>query len=157
MLRGIALVADLQLDGFAKGGDSDHTLPLQLQSLQLRYLDLGGLAVRDLAAVPDSNNVLILAGPTMPHAGPFRLIRWRQAFSAHPAQPPESMALECTTTLLLRSGDGDNNHDKPEGLHLQHTGGELIVWIAYDSPSKNRRAGDGVCTHLDGFVVPGVG
>lgn len=158
VLRGIALVADLQLDGFAKGGDSDHTLPLQLQSLQLRYLDLGGLGVRDLAAVPDSNDVLILAGPTMPLAGPCRLIRWHDAFSAHPAHHPESMALECTTTLLLlRSGDPGDNHDKPEGLHLQHTDGELIAWIAYDSPSKHRRQGDGVCTHLDGFVVPGVG
>jgi len=158
VLRGIALVADLHIDGFAKGRDSDHTLPLQLQSLQLRYFDLGGLAVRDLAAVPDSNDVLILAGPTMPLAGPCRLIRWHDAFSAHPAQHPESMALECTTTLLLlRSGDPGDNHDKPEGLDLQHHNGELIAWIAYDSPSKHRREGDGVCTHLDGFVVPGVG
>ena len=158
VLRGIALVADLQLDGFAKSGDFDHTQPLQLQSLQLRYLDLGGLAVRDLAAVPDSNDVLILAGPTMSLAGPCRLIRWHHAFSAHPAQHPESMALECTTTLLLlRSGDPGDNHDKPEGLDLQHTDGELIAWIAYDSPSPDRGQGDGVCTLLDGFVVPGVG
>jgi hypothetical protein len=153
VLRGIALVADLQLGHLGTAG-----APLQLDQLRLRYLDLGGLAVRDLAVRPGHDDVLLLAGPTMTLAGPCLLYRWCDALAHRHAGSPDSLTIETPEPLLwIRSGDPGDNHDKPEGLHLQHTDGELIAWIAYDNPSKHRRQGDGVCTHLDGFVVPGVG
>ena len=153
VLRGIALVADLRLGNLGSTG-----APLQIDQLHLRFLDLGGLAVRDLAVRPGHDDVLLLAGPTMTLAGPCVLFCWRGALGDRHAGSADSLKIEKTKPLLwIRHGDPGDNHDKPEGLDLQHHNGELIAWIAYDSPSKHRREGDGVCTHLDGFVVPGVG
>lgn len=152
-IEGIALVADLRLGNLGRTG-----APLRIDQLHLRFLDLGGLAVRDLAVRPGHDDVLLLAGPTMTLAGPCLLYRWCDALSDRPAGSADGLKIEKTKPLLwIRSGDPSDNHDKPEGLDLQHLNGELIAWIAYDSPSKHRREGDGVCTHLDGFVVPGVG
>ena len=153
VLRGIALVADLRL-----GNLGNANAPLQLDQLRLRFLDLGGLAVRDLAVLPGHDDVLLLAGPTMTLAGPCLLYRWCDALRDRPAGRADSLTIEKTTPLLwIRSGDPGDKYDKPEGLDLQHHNGELIAWIAYDSPSAHRCEGDGLCTHLDGFVVPEVG
>lgn len=157
VLRGIALVADLRLAGLDDGDTSNACgNPLQLTSLNLHYLDLGGLAVRDLAVVPGSNDVLILAGPTMTLAGPCLLYHWREVFSSTPKK--EIKVQEPKALLWLRDGGPDAGHNKPEGLDLTWNNGDLIAWIAYDNPDKHRCRGTGCCTHLDGYVLPrGVG
>jgi hypothetical protein len=123
VLRGIALVADLRLGNL---GSTDA--PLKIDQLHLRFLDLGGLAVRDLAVRPGHDDVLLLAGPTMTLAGPCVLFCWRGALGDRHADSADSLKIEKTKPLLwIRHGDPGDNHDKPEGLDLQHHNGELIA------------------------------
>jgi hypothetical protein len=161
VLRGIALVVELHLAGLGEDSDSGesraHGSPLRLASHQLHFLDLGGLAVRDLALLPGGNDVLILAGPTMTLAGPCLLYRWREPFrSDAPAAgaPPEITVHTPEPLLWIRDGAPGPGHNKPEGLQLERIDGHLIAWVAYDNPDPNRRRGTGCCTRLDGFLLP---
>ncbi|MFN4867169.1 MAG: DUF3616 domain-containing protein [Cyanobium sp.] len=164
VLRGIALVVELHLAGLGEDNDSGesgdakaHGSPLRLASHQLHFLELGGLAVRDLALLPGGNDVLILAGPTMTLAGPCLLYRWREPFrSDAPAAgaPPEITVHTPEPLLWIRDGAPGPGHNKPEGLQLERIDGHLIAWVAYDNPDPNRRRGTGCCTRLDGFLLP---
>ena len=158
VLRGIALVAELHLAGLAVDGDAKALgSPLHLANHQLHFLDLGGLAVRDLALLPGGSDVLILAGPTMTLAGPCLLHRWRHAFSSDtPAAgaPPQITVHTPEPVLWIRDGAPGPGHNKPEGLHLERIDGDLIAWVAYDNPDQQRRQGAGCCTRLDGFLLP---
>jgi hypothetical protein len=153
VLRGIALVIDLRLGGL----DGDGTR-LRLEAHRCRYLSLSGLAVRDLAVVPGSDDVLVLAGPTMDLAGPCYLYRWRNAFGPEDRPPVEGISLERTEPLLWirdgRPGRPGAGSDKPEGLDVQWLGGQLLAWVAYDDPTAARIEGQGARTRLDGFVLP---
>jgi hypothetical protein len=64
VLLGIALVLDLRVGGLDVNGPT-----LSPARLRYRYLQFSGLAVRDLALVPGSDDVLVLAGPSMTLAG----------------------------------------------------------------------------------------
>lgn len=157
-IEGITVVLDLRLGGLHDAGESNaHGLPLHLISLKLRFLDLGGLAVRDLALLPDGDDVLILAGPTMTLPGPCLIHRWSQALAEDPHQQPvcDHMRFETPDPLLwIRDGDPGRHHDKPEGLDISRVDGDLIAWVAYDNPGHKRRHGKGCCTQLDGFLLP---
>jgi hypothetical protein len=155
VLRGIAMVLDLQLDGIEQDGSSTLTLAAQ----RFRYLQLNGLAVRDLAVVPGSDDVLVLAGPTMTVAGPCYLYRWRNALRPEEPRSGAGITVEEPEPLLWirdgRPGRPGKGSDKPEGLEVQRKGGRLLAWVAYDDPAEARRGGgQGVRTRLDGFVVP---
>ena len=155
VLRGIAVVLDLQLDGIEPSGSSTLTLAGQ----RCRYLQLNGLAVRDLAVVPGSDDVLVLAGPTMTVAGPCYLYRWRNALRPQEPRSGARITVEEPEPLLWirdgRPGRPGQGSDKPEGLEVQRKGGRLLAWVAYDDPTEARRqGGQGVRTRLDGFVVP---
>jgi hypothetical protein len=109
---------------------------LRLPSHHLHFLDLGGLAVCDLALLPGGNKVLILAGPTMTSAGPCLLHHWRDAFSSDaPAAgvPPEITVHTLETLLWIADGAPGPGHNNPE---------------------QQLRLGAGCCTHLDGFLLP---
>lgn len=156
VLRGISLVADLRLSF------SDDAL-LQLEGLRLRCLDLAGLAVRDLAVLPGTEDVLVLAGPTMTLAGPSYLYIWPSALAgAGPGDisPLSAPVREPVEPLLClrdgRPGRPDHGSDKPEGLELQRLNDRWIAWVAYDDPTESRTAcpGQGVATRLDGFALP---
>lgn len=155
VLRGIAIVLDLHLDGVKKDGSSTLTLAAQ----RFRYLQLSGLAVRDLAVVPGSDDVLVLAGPTMTVAGPCYLYRWRNALRPQETCSGAEITVEEAQPLLwirdARPGRPGKGSDKPEGLEVQRKGGRLLAWVAYDDPTEARRGkGQGSRTRLDGFVVP---
>ncbi len=154
VLRGIALLLDLRLDGL----DDDGSRTLTLAGLRFRYLQLSGLAVRDLAVVPGSDDVLVLAGPTMTLAGPCYLYRWRNALHPHESDRPAGVTVEEPEPLLWirdgRPGRAGEGSDKPEGLEVQRSEGRLLAWVAYDDPTVARRRGQGVQTRLNGFLVP---
>lgn len=164
VLRGMAVVLDLRLDGLETGAPtgSGQGRPLRLASLRLRILDLAGLGVRDLAAIPAGDDVMLLAGPTLELAGPCYLYRWRQAWSSGEPQGDDlgqELQVERPEPLLWlrdavpgRPGEGS---DKPEGLELQPEGEQLLAWIAYDSPRRLRLQEGGRGTQLDGFEVEG--
>lgn len=153
VLRGIALVVDLQL-----GGLDDDGPTLSLERWRCRHLQLSGLAVRDLAVVPGSDDVLVLAGPTMTLAGPCYIYRWRNALRPDDSAAPAGLTLEQPEPLLwIRDGcpgRPDQGSDKPEGLDVQRRDGYLLVWVAYDDPTVARGEGAGLCTRLEGFVLP---
>src|SRR5262249_57199754 len=77
----------------------------------LHFLDLDGLAVRDLAFIEGA--IFILAGPVGPVNGPFRIYRWhpKRRRKTHPPQPvynwpridthPEAL---CLLALAARKG-----------------------------------------------------
>jgi hypothetical protein len=164
MLRGIALVLDLRLAGL-----DDDSSNLTLTRLRYRYLDLSGLAVRDLAVLPGTDDVLVLAGPTMTLAGPCYLYRWRHALGGGEVDG-QTLKVEAPEPLLwIRDGrparlsqDPDNpeGSDKPEGLEVQRHDDRLLAWVAYDDPKRIRRGGENPPadspprTRLDGFVLP---
>jgi hypothetical protein len=153
VLRGIALVVDLRLDGL--DGDSPT---LSLAGHRFRYLQLSGLAVRDLAVVPGSDDILILAGPTMTLAGPCYIYRWRNALRTQESDRLAGVTVEEPEPLLGirdgRPGRPGKGSDKPEGLEVQPLEGRLLAWVAFDDPTLARRQGQGARTRLDGFVVP---
>ncbi len=158
VLRGIALVLDLRLAGFG-GGPT-----LTLADLRYRYLQLSGLAVRDLAAVPDSDDVLILAGPTMALAGPCYLYRWRNALGPTSEAEGDGITVEKPEPLLWirdgRPGRPEEGSYKPEGLEVQRYNDGLVAWVAYDDPTPDPPKGKGdqeiqhARARLDGFLVP---
>jgi hypothetical protein len=155
VLRGIAMVLDLHLDGIEEHGSSTLTLTAQ----RFRYLQLNGLAVRDLAIVPGSDDVLVLAGPTMTVAGPCYLYRWRNALRPQATRSGAGISVEEAEPLLwirdARPGRPGQGSDKPEGLEVQRKGGRLLAWVAYDDPTEARRGGgQRGRTRLDGYVVP---
>jgi hypothetical protein len=155
VLRGIALVLDLRLGGLNADGPT-----LSLASLNYRCLQISGLGVRDLAALPGSNDVLVLAGPTMSLGGPCYLYRWRNAFCAEGLADSGGITLEATEPLLMIRdgcpGRPEEGSDKPEGLDVESREGDLLAWVAYDDPTLSRRqGGQAVQTKLDGFIVSG--
>jgi hypothetical protein len=165
VLRGVALVADLQIGGINAPVDSTAARcgpPLSLESHRLRYLDLDGLAVRDMAALPGSDDVLLLTGPSMSLDGPSYLYRWREALAPLTAQnragANEAITLERPEALVCvrdgRPGRRGDGNDKPEGLEIAADGERLLAWVAYDGPTAARRQGEGVATRLDGFPLP---
>jgi len=155
VLRGIALVLDLHLGGLE--GDGRSTLTLAGQ--RFRYLQLYGLAVRDLAVVRGSDDVLVLAGPTMTQAGPCYLYRWRNALHPLETNHADGITVEEPEPLLWirdgRPGRPTEGSDKPEGLEVQLSECRLLAWVAYDDPTVARRRGqEGARTRLDAFLVP---
>jgi hypothetical protein len=152
MLRGIALVLDLCLDGLDGNGST-----LSLARRRCRYLQLAGLAVRDMAVVPGSDDVLVLAGPTMTPAGPCYIYHWRNALRPDDSDLAPGLTVEEPEPLLWirdgRPGRPDHGSDKPEALEVERLEGHLLVWVAYDDPTSARREGNGLQTQLDGFLV----
>lgn len=100
-----------------------------------RWLDLGGLGVRDMKRRGD--DLLILAGPTMAISGPSRLYRWRN----WRASPPEDRLLETPELLAwLPFGAGC---DHPEAI-APWGAGEGGLLVVCDSPAPSRLRSEGI-------------
>lgn len=99
---------------------------LGIKGHRLSFLDLGGLAVRDLARVGDS--VVVLAGPVSDAGGPYRLYEW---------QPHGTAGIEPTRELLSWPSNGE----KPEGICAFEHGGKPGVLVVYDKPASKRLEG----------------
>lgn len=91
----------------------------------LRFVQLGGLGIRDLTAVDDG--FLMLAGPVNDAPGPYQLWHWDgQDCLASSADRPHLQQLG-----NLRPSDGD----KPEGLVvLEDSDREWQVLVVHDGP-----------------------
>ena len=115
VLDGIAVAVHLSLD-------SD----LEVKTYRLSFLDLGGLAIRDLTRT--SGGLLLIAGPVGEADGPYRMYRWI---------PVVTDAIQRPDEIPSALGTGE----KPEGIcELTRDGisGRLVV---YDSPRDSRISG----------------
>jgi hypothetical protein len=111
---------------------------------RIHAFDLDGLGVRDLMTLPDSDDLWILAGPTMALDGPARLYRWVDGLTA--------TAGRCVGggPSLLRVLELPCGHyDHPEGMAALDDRRLLVV---YDSPDPSRL--DGAGYRADLFDLP---
>ncbi len=88
------------------------------------FLDLGGLAVRELAR--DGDDLLVIAGPVSDAMSPFSLARWR------PGTPG-------TVQKVIPLFDWLPGAEKPEGMTVLERGGKRGLIVLYDKPDKASR------------------
>ena len=131
VLRGWAIVLELDLvemDGhlrFANRGDRERAFHKHL-------LNLAGMGVRELRYRPGSDDLFLLAGPTMDLDGTISL--WKLADGL----PVDRDTIHRDVQRLFDVVDGsevDHGCDKAEGFAILPNGNFLI---AYDSPMPHR-------------------
>lgn len=133
VLRGWAVVLQLDLESVEKGLLEPQPLTQKGRRYLRHLLNLDGLGVRDLCVL--DNDLLVLAGPTMDLDGPVRLFRWRNALKAAIDACVDGTALEVI-------------FDIPWGFRTEHAEGialyratdqaEPRLLVVYDSPAKSR-------------------
>ena len=135
-IEGIAVVADEVLLGL-RGPILDNRAvvvhlkldsDLEVKSYRLSFLDLGGLAIRDLSRRDDA--LLVIAGPVGDADGPFRLYRW----------VPEIMS-EAGVVKIQRPDEiyaWPPGTEKPEGLSYLERNGKPGHLFVYDRPDPAR-------------------
>lgn len=92
----IALVLDLRLGGLDADGPT-----LSLASIHYRCLKKQRFRVRALPALPGSNDVLVLAGPTMSLGGPCYIYRWCRMLCVEGSADSGGVTLEAIEPLLM--------------------------------------------------------
>jgi Protein of unknown function (DUF3616) len=125
------------VDSFAVVVELEVTGGLKLADRQMvtHFLDLKGLAVRDLAQ--SGEEILVLAGPVSDAGTPFRLYRW-QPLRSRDAQSPA----ECHH-WPLDPEHGTGLGEKPEAIcRLDHRGRSGLI-VLYDKPNPWRIEGTG--------------
>jgi len=149
VLRGWAAILEIAVvddeeEGWMRLGPVDAVG----QKLRKRFLDLGGLGVRDLCVQGD--DLLILAGPTMDLDGPVYVYRWVDG--ALPNADTVMSADKLERVLMLPFGQGV---DHPEGMTLfaGKKGTEDGLMVVYDSASASRQIGDSTVV-ADVFPLP---
>jgi hypothetical protein len=95
----------------------------------LHFLDLCGLAVRDLVFIDDA--IFILAGPVGPVNGPFRIYRWR----------PKRRRKTCAPDPVY---NWPRIAEHPEALCRLGRDGRKGLIVLYDSPDCKRVSGTSV-------------
>ena len=137
VLRGWALIvhAKWKMDGDAltlEAGKDDRLY-------RLHALDLGGLGIRDLAPDPNSDDLWILAGPTMALDGPMRVFRWPDGLLAKDEHCVGADRLEWCLDLPV-----GRMADHPEGIALmpEAKGIPRRLLVVYDTPATGRVADD---------------
>jgi len=125
VLRGWAMLLEISLKDHKPGLLKLRTIGEDGQPYRKHFVYLEGLGIRDLHM--QGEDLLILAGPTMDHAGPARLFRLPQA--------QQALARPLPTPVPLLTFAGGLAHDKAEGLALLPDGSALVV---YDSPADQR-------------------
>jgi hypothetical protein len=146
VLRGSAIILEVAVKDGGRGTLALLPVGADGAFYRKRFLDLGGLGIRDLAWRGD--DLLILAGPTMDLSGPMTVFRWREARSddAPVVAPPALKPL-----LELPHGP---KVGRAEGIALwQAAKGPKRLLVVYDGPGEKRLDGKhGVAADL--FALP---
>jgi hypothetical protein len=100
------------------------TQRLSIESYKLSFLELGGLAIRDLAR--DGAKIWVLAGPVDDAPGPFKLYSWA---------PDAANAVQKPAELLVWDAKGE----KPEGICALSRNGIPGMLVVYDRPNAVAR------------------
>ncbi|MEL6602417.1 MAG: DUF3616 domain-containing protein [Cyanobacteria bacterium J06614_10] len=141
VLRGMAIILEIELKQ-AKARDELTLKKLENgEHYRKHFVDLNGLGVRDLCF--QGEDLLILAGPTMPVASAMQLFRFRDAL----AHRDDTLWLQSSESLVKLfdfplGADERAGNDKAEGLCLLPEkikgGPNGCVLVVYDSPSEKR-------------------
>ncbi len=140
VLRGMAMLLELKVTEEFAGADGVGRLRLQRigahgEHFRRHFLDLDGLSVRDLCF--RGNDLLVLAGPTMPIDWPVTIYRWQNGRSGMDGRQrfvwQESGELGLWVRAELK--DAERKHDRPEALTLWKKNEALVVC---DAPSGKR-------------------
>jgi hypothetical protein len=131
VLRGWALVLELQVREAKRGRLKLRKLGPDGARYAKHFLDLDGLGIRELAF--DGDALLILAGPTMDLDGPIVLYRWPAALGDGDRTVVPADQLE--SVLRLPHGRGE---DHAEGICWLPGEGRSELLVVYDAPAKDR-------------------
>ena len=125
VLRGWSCLVELHLDA---DGSELRLKPLDGEvRYRKRFLNLGGLGVRDLLWLDD--DLLIMAGPTMAADGACEIWRWTNARADADEAP------RVTRVLSLPHTEGV---DRAEGFTLLEHETSPRVLVVYDTPAAGR-------------------
>lgn len=130
VIDGLAAVVQLQVSTGSGSG--------ALEILSCLSLDLGGLAIRELAHAVDQ--LVVLAGPVGEEPGPFRMYAWRPDPTASVQRP-----------VLLHTWPSST--EKPEALCALKLGDRDGLATLYDSPDAAVRR-QGTRYIADWFEMP---
>src|SRR5262249_28812039 len=145
VLRGWAVVLELQLADSSSGFLRLDPLGSSAARYRKHFLRLKGLGIRDLAI--HGKDLYILAGPTMDLDGPVFIYRWSKALE----QASDSLTPIEDLTRVVSVPFGDEK-DHAEGMTLLPTD-PLSVLVCYDSPGKPRTEGVENGVKADIFVM----
>lgn len=141
VLRGCAIVLELQIEPDTGNSGLLHLKKINGKSYVRHFLKLEGLGVRDLAADGD-RGLLILTGPTMDLDGPIALFRWKPGNSdgdkLTKINPDGETELRKIADLPFAVGG-----DHAEGICVFSADGSgKNVLVVYDSPKEDVRGVD---------------
>lgn len=120
------------LDGFAVVVHLTLSERLSIKEYCLSFLDLAGLAIRDLTL--SGGCVLIIAGPVSDADGPFALYEWTGKRSAEIQYPQQIFKWQ-------RDPGEAGSAEKPEGLCRLDRSGKPGHVVVYDRPRADRVSG----------------
>jgi hypothetical protein len=129
VLRGWAMVIELQVTGGSDGVLSLQPIGAKGEPYVKHLLPLGGLGVREMSI--HENDLLILAGPSMDLDGPVFIYRWKNALDVDGESLTSRKALRRVVTVPFAEG-----HDHAEGLSIV-THNPPAVLVSYDSPGPS--------------------
>ena len=133
VLRGWAGILEVSVDAQDHFRLNLRDIGPQGRPYKKHFLDLGGLGVRDICV--DSEDLLVLAGPTMNLDGPVVVYRWLGA-------------LESSEEQLVFAEDLERLFTVPNGVGVDHAEGITLLsdpkrlLIVYDSPGEERKISD---------------
>ena len=108
------------LDGIAVSVRLELSKKFRAKDSELNFLDLGGLAIRDLTR--HGEGLLVLAGPTGDTTGPYRLYRWSPRSTKDIQRPDLVFSWPAT-------------RGKPEGICPDPRIEDALI-VVYDAPNR---------------------
>jgi len=138
VLRGWALILELRIGPARKAGRLRlRAVDDKGRRMRKHFLDLDGRGVRDIHL--DGDDLLVLAGPTMPLDGKLSVLRWPGA-------------LRGDTGCLVRSSELQHVMDLPHGTACDHAEGitffrapgsdDATLLVVHDAASAERQVGE---------------
>ena len=120
------------LDGFAVIAHLEVDTDLNVKDHYLSFLDLGGLAVRDLCRA--TGRLVIIAGPMNDAEGPLAIYEWEEMRSKDVQHPRRLYTWQSEPAESGRA-------EKAEGICLLNRNNQDGYAVVYDSPHDDRVVG----------------
>ncbi|MDS4039810.1 MAG: DUF3616 domain-containing protein [Candidatus Competibacter sp.] len=147
VLRGWAVILELALEQQDASTLTLKPIGPDGRPYRKHFLDLGGLGVRDLCV--QSDDLLVLAGPTLTVAGPQKVFRWPGG--ARPDRESLVFGQDLPTVLDIPVGTAPQ---QAEGMALFDSdgNGNRSILLVYDAAENRQR--DERTVEADFFALP---